>query len=259
MHDEVRRVVVFALRSPIARSDLRDLAGRVHTLLESSNAAVALCDVEGLEADAVLVDALARLQLAARRRGCRVQLRNASRELLGLVAFMGLADAIPAGCPCGDENVTRAPSEHCPVKLLQGGSMATATRKLFVNLPVADLPRSVEFFTKLGFTFNPQFTDDTATCMVVGDDAFVMLLVEERFEDFTTRAIPDRTAYTGVIMAVSAESRAQVDELTDTALDAGGTPANDPMEMGFMYGRSFHDPDGHLWEVVWMDEGALDR
>jgi predicted lactoylglutathione lyase len=257
MHDALPEVVVFVLRSPIARSDLPQLAGRVRTLLVSSHAAVALCDVGGLEADAVLVDALARLQLAARHHGCRLHVRNASPELLGLVAFMGLTDHIPAQCPQDDDIERHGQSQYRPTAPDQGGSMPTATRKLFVNLPVADLERSVEFFTKLGFTFNPQFTDDTATCMIVGDDAFVMLLVEDRFKDFTAKTIADRATQTGVIMAISAESRAQVDELADTALGVGGTPANDPMEMDFMYGRSFHDPDGHLWEVVWMDESAV--
>ncbi len=132
------------------------------------------------------------------------------------------------------------------------------SRKIFVNLAVKDLDRSVQFFTKLGFTFDPRFTDEQATCMIVSDEAFVMLLVEGRFQDFTKKELADPARQTEAIMAVSAESRAQVDELADTALASGGSAANAPIDMdGFMYGRSFQDPDGHLWEVVWMDPAAL--
>jgi uncharacterized protein len=137
--------------------------------------------------------------------------------------------------------------------------MATATsRKIFVNLAVKDLQRTVAFFTELGFEFDPRFTDEQATCMIVSEDAYVMLLVDERFKDFTRKPTADSTTETEVIVALSAESREEVDELADKALRAGGSPANDPMEMGFMYGRSFHDPDGHLWELIWMDPAALE-
>ena len=136
---------------------------------------------------------------------------------------------------------------------------STASRKIFVNLAVEDLDRSVEFFTKLGFTFDPRFTDDTATCMIVSDEAFVMLLVKNRFRDFTKKELADPTAQTEAIVAVSAESREEVDDLAETALAAGASPANDALDMGFMYARSFHDPDGHLWELVWMDPSALEQ
>ena len=138
--------------------------------------------------------------------------------------------------------------------------MATATsRKIFVNLAVEDLARSVDFFTKLGFSFDPRFTDEQATCMIVSDEAFVMLLVQDRFQDFTKKELVDPTTHTEAILAVSAESREGVDEVADKALQAGGSPANEPLDMGFMYGRSFHDPDGHLWEVIWMDPSALEQ
>ena len=121
--------------------------------------------------------------------------------------------------------------------------MATATsRQIFVNLAVKDLNRSVEFFTKLGFAFDQRFTDEQATCMIVSDEAFVMLLVESRFRDFTKKTIIDSATATEAILALTAESREQVDELADKALAAGGSPANDPMEMDFMYGRSFTRP-----------------
>ena len=131
-------------------------------------------------------------------------------------------------------------------------------RKIFVNLAVKDLDKAVEFFTKLGFSFDPRFTDKTATCMIVSDEAFVMLLVESKFREFTKKELADATTQTEAILALSAESREQVDELADKALEVGGSPANDPMDMGVMYGRSFQDLDGHLWEVIWMDPSALE-
>jgi uncharacterized protein len=137
--------------------------------------------------------------------------------------------------------------------------MTNARRKLFVNLAVEDLDRSVEFFTGLGFSFDPRFTDETATCMVVGEDAFVMLLVRDRFGDFTKKSIADSTQQTEAIMAVTATSRDEVDQFVDRALGRGASPANDPIEMDFMYGRSFQDPDGHLWEVFWMDPRAIEQ
>jgi uncharacterized protein len=227
--------VAFTVEGPIARADLPGLCDRVCAVLAGSEAEVALCDVGTVEPDAVTVDALARLQLAARRHGCRVRLRGASPELRELVEFMGLTDVLP------DRPSTRPDEEE------------TMARQIYVNLAVEDLDRSVAFFTDLGFTFDPQFTDETATCMIVGGDAFVMLLVESRFKDFTKKALADPTAQTEAILAVSAESREEVDELADRALAAGGSPANDPMDLGFMYSRSFQDPDGHLWELVWMD------
>jgi predicted lactoylglutathione lyase len=132
------------------------------------------------------------------------------------------------------------------------------SRKMFVNLAVEDLGRSVDFFTKLGFSFDPRFTDENATCMLVGEDAYVMLLVQPFFKGFTTRELADPSTHTEAIVALSTESREEVDELADRALAGGGTSANGPMEMDFMYGRSFHDPDGHLWEVFWMDPVALE-
>ena len=132
-------------------------------------------------------------------------------------------------------------------------------RKLFVNVAVKDLDRSVDFFTTLGFSFDARLTDESATCMLVGEDAYVMLLVESRFRDFTKKELADSTTQTEAILALSAESREDVDDLAGNALEAGGSPANDPMEMDFMYGRSFYDPDGHLWEVFWMDPSAMEQ
>ena len=135
--------------------------------------------------------------------------------------------------------------------------MATTTsRKVFVNLAVEDLQRSVDFFTALGFEFDPQFTDEQGTCMILSEEAFVMLLVRSRFQEFIKKDVADSTTHTEVILALSATSRADVDETVEKALAAGGSPANDKMEMGFMYGWSFSDPDGHLWEVFHMDPDA---
>jgi uncharacterized protein len=133
----------------------------------------------------------------------------------------------------------------------------TGSRKIFLNLPVRDLKRSIEFFTKLGFSFNPQFTDDNATCMIVSEEAFVMLLVEARFKDFTKKQICDTRTQTEGIFAISAVSRDEVDSLVKAALAAGGTHASDPVDHGFMYGWSFHDLDGHHWEVIYMDPSAI--
>jgi uncharacterized protein len=133
-----------------------------------------------------------------------------------------------------------------------------SSRKIFVNLAVRDLDKSVEFFTRLGFAFDPRFTDEQGTCMIVSDEAFVMLLVENRFKDFTKKDLCDARTQTEAIVALSAESREEVDGLVNKALEAGGSPANDPLDHGFMYGWSFQDLDGHLWEVIWMDPSAAE-
>ena len=130
-------------------------------------------------------------------------------------------------------------------------------RLTFVNLPVSDLDRSVAFFSGLGFEFNAQFTDEQATCMVVSDQAFVMLLVEPFFSTFTRKRVADANEQIETILGVSATSRDEVDELVDRALELGGTAANEPQDEGFMYGRSFYDLDGHAWEVMWMDPRAV--
>jgi predicted lactoylglutathione lyase len=132
----------------------------------------------------------------------------------------------------------------------------SSPRLLFLNLPVSDLKASIAFFTHLGFTFDPRFTDESATCMVVSDQAYVMLLQRERFADFTVKPVADATQTTEAIVCVSAEDRADVDAFAEAALAAGATPAKEPTDMGFMYGRSFDDLDGHHWEVMWMDPAA---
>ena len=126
-------------------------------------------------------------------------------------------------------------------------------RKIFVNLAVRDLQKSMEFFATLGFTFNKQFTDDKAACMIISDEAFVMLLSEPFFKSFTKREPCDTSRATEALLALSCGSRAEVDEIVRKAIDAGGRHAMDPQDHGFMYGWSFYDPDGHHWEVIWMD------
>ncbi|SCK18725.1 hypothetical protein H181DRAFT_01314 [Streptomyces sp. WMMB 714] len=125
--------------------------------------------------------------------------------------------------------------------------------KIFVNLPVQDLAKSRDFFTQLGYSFDPQFSDDNAICLVISDDIFAMLLLEPFFKSFTKKEVADARTSTETMIALSAESRAEVDEQADKALAAGGRPAGDPQDYGFMYSRSFYDLDEHHWEVVWMD------
>ena len=130
-------------------------------------------------------------------------------------------------------------------------------RKIFVNLPVQSLERSVAFFTALGFSFNVHFTDETATCMIVADDIFVMLLTHEKFKQFTPKQLCDTKVATEVLVCLSAESRGEVDELVAKAVQAGGSIYKEPMDFGFMYGHSFQDPDGHQWELMFMEPSAV--
>ena len=132
--------------------------------------------------------------------------------------------------------------------------------KIFVNLPVKDLNKTVEFFTKLGFTFNPQFTDENATCMIVGENIFVMLLVEKFFKTFTKKEISDTTKNTAAIVALSAQSREEVDHMLTKVVEAGGKEFRAPRQQedyGWMYGRYFEDLNGHLWHIFYMDESAM--
>jgi predicted lactoylglutathione lyase len=134
---------------------------------------------------------------------------------------------------------------------------ATTPRKLFVNIPVRDLQRSIDFFETLGFAFNTQFTDATATCMLVGEDAYFMLLTVEKFGGFSRRPVGDAQKQTNAIFAITVNSRDEVDTLAEKALAAGASDAADPQDHGFMYVRSFYDLDGNHWEVFWMDPSAI--
>lgn len=131
--------------------------------------------------------------------------------------------------------------------------------KIFVNLPVKDLNKSIAFFTQLGFTFNPQFTDETATCMIVAENIFVMLLTEAKFKVFTPKDICDATKYTEVLVCLTIENREQVDEMVRKAVAAGGTTYNQAQDYGFMYGHGFQDLEGHIWELIYMEPEAINQ
>lgn len=133
------------------------------------------------------------------------------------------------------------------------------SRLMFLNLPVADLTASRVFFKRLGFDFDEKFCDEKAACMVVSDLGFVMLLERDRFAEFITRPIADANRATALTVAISAEDREAVDALAEAAWDAGAAAAKEPQDYGFMYQRSFHDLDGHLWEVMWMDPVAAEK
>ncbi|MDR3409720.1 MAG: VOC family protein [Formivibrio sp.] len=125
-------------------------------------------------------------------------------------------------------------------------------KQIFVNLPVADLPGAIAFFTALGFSFNPQWTDDTATCMIVGDNIFAMLLTRERFQTFTPKPVADARHSCEVLVCLALDSRHEVDSMVRKAVAAGGSTYNEPQDHGFMYGHGFQDLDGHIWELVYM-------
>ncbi len=132
-------------------------------------------------------------------------------------------------------------------------------RALFVNMPVADVERSQAFFAKLGFSFNPMFSDETAACMLVGEHAFVMLLSREKFAEFSKLPVADPSTHALALYSFSVPSRDQVDAVGAAALAAGGTEADDAEDHGFMYTRSFFDLDGHGWQVMWMDPAAAEQ
>lgn len=131
--------------------------------------------------------------------------------------------------------------------------------KIFVNIPVKDLQKSIRFFEHLGFSFNPQFTDETAACMVISDSIFAMLLTYPKFQQFTKKDIADATKTTEVLIALDAENREAVQDMVKKALEAGGSTYDDPQDHGWMYQHSFADLDGHQWEVLYMDMNALPK
>lgn len=127
-------------------------------------------------------------------------------------------------------------------------------KQIFVNLPVKDLNRAKAFFGELGFSFNPQFTDDKAACMIVSDDIYVMLLVEEFFKTFTPKAVADASKVTEVLVCLSCESRNELETMVRKAVASGGRTPREPQDHGFMYQHAFEDPDGHIWELVHIME-----
>lgn len=129
-------------------------------------------------------------------------------------------------------------------------------RQIYVNLPVKDIPKTKAFFSALGFSFEPKFSNDDAICMIVADDIYVMLLVEKFFKSFISKEISDASKTTEVLLCLSCTSRAEVDELVAKAVAAGARIPREPQDMGFMYGHSFEDLDGHIWELMYMDPNA---
>ncbi|WP_407150875.1 VOC family protein [Bradyrhizobium sp. ORS 86] len=133
-------------------------------------------------------------------------------------------------------------------------------KMIFVNLPVSNLARSTAFYEAIGATRNPQFSDDTASCMVISETIYVMLLTHDKFRQFTSKAIADARATSEVLICLSADGRDAVDDIVTKAKAAGGSADPGPkQDYGFMYGRSFEDPDGHIWEVMWMDVEAATK
>ena len=130
-------------------------------------------------------------------------------------------------------------------------------KQIYVNLPVKDLARSRQFFSRLGFEFNAQFSNDEGACMILGENIFAMLLVERFFQTFTSKPISDAATSTEVLTCLSCESREEVDALVAKALAAGGRSPNPKQDHGFMYGHGFEDLDGHVWELSWMDVNAI--
>lgn len=131
------------------------------------------------------------------------------------------------------------------------------SKMIFVNLPVTDLAKSISFYEAIGATKNPQFSDDTAACMVISDTIFVMILTHEKYRSFTSKTIPDAHKSAQVLLCLSEESKDDVIKRVDSAVKGGGKADPTPeQDYGFMYGRSFEDPDGHIWEIMWMDPAA---
>lgn len=129
-------------------------------------------------------------------------------------------------------------------------------KQIFVNLPISHMQKSQDFFKRLGFTFNPDYTNDQGACMIIGDNIYAMLLVNDYFQGFTGKPVADATKSTEVLIALSCESRAEVDDLVARAVAAGGTAPRAPQDHGFMYAHGFEDLDGHVWELLHMVEEA---
>ena len=144
------------------------------------------------------------------------------------------------------------------INLFKQGKDLIMGKQIFVNLPVKDLKKTIEFFKKLGFDFNPQFTDENATCMIIGENIYAMLLLEKFFKGFIPgKEIVDSFKSTEVLVALSAESREEVDQMTGNAVSAGGSEYREAEDHGWMYGRAFQDLDGHIWEILYMDESKM--
>jgi predicted lactoylglutathione lyase len=165
----------------------------------------------------------------------------------------------PSGIMMNYNTVRKTSIAESGIKLFnkQQNNLSLMATQIFVNLPVKDLDKSVAFFTELGYSFNPNFTDEKATCMIISDSIFAMLLVEPYFMSFTKKEIPDTSKAAEVTLALSRESRAEVDSIVNMAIKAGGKAHNEPNDMGFMYSWGYEDLDGHIWEVMWMDPSGM--
>lgn len=128
---------------------------------------------------------------------------------------------------------------------------------IFVNVPIRDLAASMAYYKALGFEHNPDFTDETAACIVISDTIFVMLLTHAKFKEFSSRPIPDPKEQTGALYALSCDSREAVDAIAEAGLKAGGAEYRPAQDLGFMYSRAIADIDGHVWEYVWMDMNGM--
>ncbi|WP_175639044.1 VOC family protein [Metabacillus schmidteae] len=137
--------------------------------------------------------------------------------------------------------------------------MAFQSKNIFINLPVKDVKKATNFFCSLGFEFNAQFTTDDTASMIINDNIFALIMTENRFKEFSKKEIVDTSTSAEAILCLSADSRDQVDELVNKAIASGGKILNDPQDHGFMYGWGFQDLDGHIWEVVYIDESAMNQ
>lgn len=153
--------------------------------------------------------------------------------------------------------MSTTPTPATAPTITNAGNKPRTPHKFFVNIPVNDLQASIKFFEALGFNFSPQFTDPTGTCMPVGEDAYCMLLTKDRFAGFARAPVGDPRVATSHLLTVSVSSRAEVGEMVNKAVAAGGTQEGDPEDHGFMYDWSFRDLDGHAWGVFWMDPAAI--
>lgn len=131
--------------------------------------------------------------------------------------------------------------------------------KIFVNLAVKDLNKSMEFFTQLGFRFNPVFTNETSACMIIGENIFCMLLAESKFKEFTGKKISDAHKFIETLISIDLDSRKKVDEMVEKAIGAGGATYRETDDLGWMYQRSIEDLDGHQWELIYLDEVAMNK
>ena len=238
-HERGRLVV--HLCAPVTPADLQRLCARVDDA--HSEAVVVECWLHG-RPDASVVQALARVALVAHRSALAVRVRDDSGHLRPLLELCGLGDVLP-----GTDESARAPSS---TTRRPPDTKEHPVRSVFINLPVDDLDRAQRFWTALGMAFDPTYGDGSAACLVLEENAFAMLLQRDRFADFVEGEVADAHRTTEVLVALSVATREEVDDLVARAVAAGGKPWKPSFEAGPMYGGSFQDPDGHVWELMAM-------